>query len=100
MNKTELKNTAVEAEVLPKAIEHVDFSTINGYQLIQCEKRTKEEDPMLIAPTSSMIFKAHLVAIATGRKVDDVYALPGPEFIRVINEAQRFLGGLDSKESN
>lgn len=100
MTKVEEKTDVTKVEVLPKKIENVDFSSINGYQLIQCEKRTKEEDPMLITPTSSMIFKAHLVAIATGRKVDDIYALPGYEFIRVINAAQRFLGGMDSKEND
>lgn len=96
----EVKETIATAEVLPKAIETLDFSTVNGYMLMTCEKKAKEEDPAMMMPAFSMAFKAQLISAVAGCKVDDVYALPGDEFMRATNAAQRFLLQAESTAKN
>lgn len=69
----------------------LDFDSLNGYALIQCEKDAKREDTTIIVPTSSQIYLARVAAAACGVRYDDVCSLPGGVFTKVTLETRNFL---------
>jgi len=73
----------------------LDFDSINGYTLIQCEKDAKREDPTIVVPNSAQIYLARVAAAAAGVRYDDICALPGGAFNKVLVEVRSFLLNMD-----
>ena len=70
-----------------------DFDKINGYTLINCEKRAKKEDPSMMVPSLSMVYQAYVAAVAAGVKYDDILGLSAKDFTAACVKAQAFLFG-------
>ena len=74
----------------------LDFDSINGQTLIQCEKDAKRDDPTITIPNLSQVYLAKVAAQAAGVRYDDICALPGGTFGKVLVEVRNFLLGADN----
>lgn len=68
-----------------------DWDKINGYELIKIERNAKKEDATMTVPALSQVYQAHVAAVATGLKYDEILTMPGQDFVAVTLKTQNFL---------
>lgn len=85
---------------LPDGIKTLilDFDNVSGYTLLRCEKAAKKEDASIVVPALSQVYQAHVAAIATNVKYDDILALTAKDFTAVMIKTQGFLLGTASQD--
>ena len=73
----------------------LNFDKLTGAALIMCERKTRQMDKTLTFAASTIIYSAHLAAVAAGMPYAELLKMPAPDFSAVLAATQRFLGGME-----
>lgn len=68
-----------------------DWTRINGYTMLACEKQARKDNPSILVLVLSQSYQAAIAAAAAGVKYDDILGLCGPDFTAACLKAQNFL---------
>ena len=74
-----------------------DFDRVNGYKLVDAERRAKREDNTITVALLSQVYLAHVTAAACGVKYDDILSLSATDFSAAVLRTQNFLAGNPSQ---